>query len=262
MGNNGYDTPFTIHRKRNLYLIPFLEYLDGRDSVDDHWPNRDGGVNEPNDDGLAQLMPYGYRFDGAQFLTGNLGVNADTITQFTVAAIVSADDLSQNGVIVSGLFGATTYPRMAFASGSLVCSVKLDGTVRTVTVASITSYMKNGQPAMIVFRGKNSVGIEVLIDNVSVRTEGTTGTAYTVGSVDFTIGKESSTYLSGAIRGLFVSVQQLTNAQIEAWRKQLDYEGFFDVWRDNFKKWSGDDTFSAGVEQIASSAYEATIVEL
>lgn len=263
MGNTGFDTQFYIRRKRNLYAIQFLAYLDGRNSASDEWTDSEDTAIDPANDGSAQLAPFGYLPDGAEYLTGNLGVSAETITAFTIALVVVRNEHSNNEGIVQGLFGDTHYPRIYFNGTTLNAKIRLDGSIKTVSVANVDSYIKPGQPAFIVFRGSAATGIEVLIDGVSRGTQTDTGTSFDVGSGDFKLCADTnlSYYQTGALRGMFVCATKLTDTQLSVWRDMLEYEGSFDVWRDNFGKWSGSNTFNSYAPQIADSPYYATIVE-
>lgn len=262
MGYTGFDSQFTIHRKRNLYAIQFLMYLDGKDSAAASWPDREDTAIDPTV-GSGQLAPLGYLPQGSGALTGNLGVSGDTITAFTVAVVLSRDELSNNEGILQGLFGSTYYPRLYFNGTTLNCKVKLDGSIITVAVANVGSYLKVGQPSLIVFRGSAAAGCEVLIDGVSRGTDATTGTSFDVGVGDFTLCTDSALGYSqtGALRLVAACASKLTDAQLLAWRTMLEYEGVFDLWRDDFVKWSSSETFLTGAEQIGSSPYYATIVE-
>ncbi len=262
MGNTGYDNPFAIWRKRNVYSIPFLVYLHGRDSAVAEWEDRDEREIDPTVTD-AQLAPYGYLMSGAEFLSGNLDVDGETITEFTIALVVARNQFINNEGAVYGLFGSTHYPRIYFATSVLHAEIELDGTPIEVTVSGLANYLKTGQPGLIVFRGKASTGIEVLIDGVSLGTDNTTGTSYDVGAGDFKIGKDVdlSYFQKGAVRGVFVTDAYMTDGQLLAWRSMLEYEGFFDIWRDNFQKWTGSNTFFGGTNVIGGSPYVATIVE-
>lgn len=263
MSLTGFNTPFYIRRKRNLYAIQFLMYLDGRQSAAGEWPDTEDTAIDPTVTD-AQLAPYGYLpRDGAEYLSGNLGVNGVTITEFTIGAVLSRDDMSNNEGVYYGLFGTTHYPRLYFVGTTLHAEIKLDGTAKTITVSNVDTYLKKGQPSFIVFRGSNTTGIELLIDGVSRGTQTDTGTAFTTSNSDFKILKDTnlSYFQKGALRLLAVCASKMTDAQLAAWRNQLEYEGFFDLWRDNFAKWSGSEDFLSGVQDIDSSPYVATIVE-
>lgn len=263
MSITGFSTPFYIRRKRNLYAIQFLMYLDGRESALATWPDTEDTAIDPTVS-AAQLSPYGYLpKDGAEYLSGNLGVNGQTITAFTIGLVLSRNEDSNNEGIVYGLFGTTHYPRVYFVGTALHAEIKLDGTAKTITVSNVDTYMQKGQPSFIVFRGSASTGIEVLIDGVSRGTQTDTGTAFTTSNSAFKILKDTnlSYYQKGALRLVAVCASKLTDTQLDAWRTMLEYEGFFDLWRDDFAKWSGSDTFSAGVDSVSGSPYVATLVE-
>ena len=263
MGLTGFDTPFYIRRKRNLYAIQFLMYLDGRQSALAEWTDTEDTAIDPTVTD-AQLAPYGYLpQDGAEYLSGNLGVDGDTITEFTIAVVLSRNENANNEGIFYGLFGTTHYPRLYFVGTALHAEIKLDGTAKTITVSGVDTYLNPGQPHFIVFRGSNTTGIEVLIDGVSRGTQTDTGTAFTTSTGDFKLSKDTnlSYFQKGALRLIAACAAKLTDAQLSAWRTMLEYEGFFDLWRDNFAKWTGDDTFSSGVQDVSGSPYVATIVE-
>lgn len=263
MGNTGFDAPFYIRRKRNLYSIQFLMYLDGRDSAAALWTDKEGTNVDATVSGAA-LAPYGYTPDGVDdYLSDNLAVNGVTITSFTIGVVLTRNEMSNNEGIAYGLFGSTHYPRIYFVGTTLYAEIKLDGTAKTIAVSNVDTYMKVGQPAFIVFRGSATTGIEVLIDGVSVGTQTDTGTAFTTSTGDFKLAKDTnlSYFQKGALRLIAVCATKLTDAQLSAWRTMLEYEGHFDVWRDNFAKWTGSNTFSTGAPQIDTSPYYATIVE-
>lgn len=264
MGNTGFDTQFYIRRKRNLYALQFLMYLDGLQSNETEWPDSEDTEVDPAATDM-QVAPYGYLpKDGAEYLSGNLGVNGVTITEFTIAVVLSRNENANNEGIFYGLFGTTHYPRLYFVGTALHAEIKLDGTAKTITVNNVDTYLKPGQPAFIVFRGSAATGIEVLIDGVSRGTQTDTGTAFTTSSSAFKLAKDTnlSYFQKGALRLVAACAAKLTDAQISAWRTMLEYEGFFDLWRDNFAKWTGDDTFSSGVQDVSGSPYQATIVEV
>ncbi len=263
MGNTGFDTAFYIRRKRNLYAIQFLMYLQGPRSALSEWPDTEDTAIDPTVSG-AQLAPLGYLPDGVNdYLSGNLGVNGVTITEFTIGVVLCRNENANNEAVYYGLFGSTHYPRLYFVGNALHAEIKLDGVAKTITVSSVDSYIKPGQPAFIVFRGSGSTGIEVLIDGVSRGTQTDTGTAFTCSTGDFKICKDTnlSYFQKGNLRLVAVCASKLTDAQLTAWRAMLEYEGHFDVWRDNFVKWSGENTFYNGVQSVSGSPYVATIVE-
>lgn len=263
MGYTGFDTPFYIRRKRNLYSIQFLAYLDGRNSAAALWTDSEDTDVDPDNDGSAQLAPFGYLPAGAEYLTGNLGVDADTITQFTIGVVLTRNENSNDEGIVYGLFGSTHYPRIYFDGTTLYAEIKLDGAVKQVSVANVDTYIKPGQPAFVVFRGSAATGIEVLIDGTVRGTQTDTGTSFNTGSGDFKLCKDTnlSYFQKGALRLIAVCASKLTNAQLSTWRTMLDYEGYFAIWRDNFAKWSGSNTFSGDIQSVADSPYVATIIE-
>lgn len=262
MGNTGFDTPFYIRRKRNIYSIQFLMYLDGRYSESAEWPDTEDSDSDATNSG-AQLAPYGYLPTTNDFLSGNLGVNGTTITAFTIGVVLSRNENANNEGIAYGLFGSTHYPRIYFVGTTLHAEIKLDGNVKSITVANVDTYLKPGQPHFIVFRGSAALGIEVLIDGVSRGTQTDTGTSFNTGSGDFALAKDTnlSYFQTGALRGVFVCASRLTDVQLSTWRTMLTYEGFFDVWRDDFEKWSGSTTFTGGVNAVPTSPYVATIAE-
>ncbi len=263
MGSNGFDSQFYINRKRNLYAIQFLMYLDGRDSGAANWTDKEDTNVDASVTG-AQPAPYGYLpVNGSEYLSDNLGVNGVTITEFTIAAVLSRNDMSNNEGIYYGLFGATHYPRLYFVGTTLHAEIKLDGTAKTISVSNVDTYLKVGQPSFIVFRGSNTTGIEVLIDGVSVGTQTDTGTAFTTSSGDFKILEDTnlSYFEKGALRLLAVCASKLTDVKLTAWRTQLEYEGYFDIWRDTFDKWTGDNVFLTGIQSLTGSPYFATIIE-
>lgn len=263
MGNTGFDTPFYIRRKRNVYSVQFLAYLDGRNSAAALWSDSEDTGIDPDNDGSAQLAPFGYLPAGAEYLSGNLGVSAATITAFTIAVVLTRNENGNDEGIIQGLFGDTHYPRVYFNGTTLHAKIKLDGVIKTVSVADVDDYIKPGQPAFIVFRGSATIGIEVLIDGVSRGTQTDTGTDFDVGSGDFKLGADTNLgyYQEGGLRGVFVCAQRLSNAQLSTMRAMLEYEGVFDIWRDNFAKWTGSSTFASGAPQVGDSPYVATLVE-
>ncbi len=264
MGNTGFDTPFYIRRKRNLYRIQFLMYLDGADSGVSAWTDKEDTNVDATVGGSAQLAPYGYLPDGTDDnLSDNLGVNGVTIEEFTIAAVVVRNEMGNNEAVCYGLFGSTHYPRIYFVGTTLHAEIKMDGTVKSITVSNVDTLMNVGQPHFIVFRGSVSTGIEVLIDGVSRGTQTDTGTVYSVGTGDFKLMKDTnlSYFQKGALRFLAVCADKMTDAQLEVWRAQLEYEGHFDVWRDDFAKWSGNTTFETGAPAVSGSPYQVTLVE-
>lgn len=262
MGNTGFDTAFYIRRKRVAYAIQFLAYLDGLDSAASSWIDKEDTNVDAAVTG-ALLAPFGYITEGADFLTDNLGVNGVTITQFTIGVVLSRDEMSNNEGIVYGLFGSTHYPRIYFTGTTLTAEVKLDGNVKTINVANVDTYLQKGKPHFIVLRGSNTAGIELLIDGVSRGTQTDTGTAFTTSNGAFYLGKDTnlSYFQKGALRGVFVCATRFSDAQLATWRTMLEYEGYFDLWRDHFGKWTGSSTFTGGNDLIANSPYRATIVE-
>ncbi len=262
MGNTGFDTSFNIHRKRNIYALQFLMFLRGQHSNAGTWPDDEDTAIDPTVT-TAQLAPFGYLPDGNDFLTGNLGVNADTITQFSIMAVIVRNDRTQNESVVYGLFGSTHYPRIYFVGAALHAEIKLGGTVRSIVVSNSNTYIGAGFPHLIVFRGDAAVGIELLIDGVSVGTDSNTGASFDVGSGDFLISKDSnlSYFQQGNIRHLAVIDAKLTDGQLSLYRSMLEYEGCFDLWHDDFKKWSGTATMEVGVTAFPSSPYLATFEE-
>lgn len=261
MGNTGFDTSFFIRRKRNLYSIQFLTYLNGENSTSAEWPDSEDTAIDPQNDGSALLAPFGYLAVGAEYLTGNLGVDAATITEFTIGAVLVRDESTNTEGIVQGLFGDTHYPRIYFNGTTLNAKVRLDGNIKTVAIANVDTYIKPGHPAFIVFRGSASTGIEVLINGISRGTQTDTGTAFDVGSGDFKLCADTnlSYYQVGALRGFFACASKLTDAQITAWSAMLDYEGYVDMWRDNFAKWTGSESMSSGVSQLIATPYQGTV---
>lgn len=262
MGNTGFDTAFYIRRKRVAYAIQFLAYLDGLLSAASSWIDKE----DTNVDAAAtgtQLAPFGYMTDGADYLTDNLGVNGVTITQFTIGIVLSRDEMSNNEGVVYGLFGSSHYPRIYFTGTTLTAEVKLDGNVKTITVANVDTYLQKGKPHFIVLRGSASTGIELLIDEVSRGTQTDTGTAFTTSSGAFYLAKDTnlSYFHKGMLRGFFVCATRFTDTQLATWRTMLEYEGYFDLWRDHFGKWTGSNAFIGGAPSIGNSPYMATIVE-
>lgn len=263
MGNTGFDTTFYIRRKRNLFAIQFLMYLDGRQSAEAEWPDSEDTEIDPTVTD-AQLAPMGYlSVDGAEYLSGNLGVNGETINAFTIGLVLSRNDMSNNEGIVYGLFGSTHYPRVYFVGTALHAEIKLDGNTKTITVNNVDTYLNKGQTHFIIFRGSAATGIEILIDGVSRGTQTDTGTVFSVGSGDFKLLKDTnlSYFQKGALRLVAACASKLTDVQLSTWRTMLEYEGFFDIWRDDFVKWSGNTTFTAGSNIVADSPYSATLVE-
>lgn len=263
MGYTGFDTPFYIHRKRNLYSLQFQAYLKGLESAADEWPDAEDTDIDPQNDGDTQLAPFGYLTDGDDYLVGNLGVDGDTITAFTIGFVFSRDQTNNNDAIVYGLFGSTHYPRIYFQGETLKAEIKLDGVVKTVSVANVDTYMKKGQPHFIVFRGSTLNSIDLLIDGVQRGTLAATGTDYDVGTGDFRLlnDTDKNYFNKGNLRGFFSCASKLSDAQVVTWYNMLAYEGYLDIWRDNFAKWSGFNSWTFGTEAIASSPYVATIVE-
>lgn len=262
MGQTGFDTKFYIRRKRVQYAVQFLAYLDGLDSAAAVWTDKEDTNVDAAVTG-ATLAPFGYLTDGSDYLTDNMVLNGVTVTQFTIGVVLSRDEMSNNEGILYGLFGSTHYPRVYFTGTTLTAEVKLDGAVKTITVANSDTYLKKGKPHFIVLRGSITAGIELLIDGVSRGTQTDTGTAFNTGSGDFFIAKDTnlSYFQKGTIRGVFVAASRFSDEQLTTWRTMLTYEGYFDLWRDYFGKWTGSDTFAGGVNVIASSPYSATIVE-
>lgn len=263
MGYTGFDTQFYIRRKRYLYLLQFLMYLEGVNSASGSWPDSEDTAIDPTTSGTT-LAPFGYLFDGsASYLSGNLGVNGDTITQFTIGAVVQRNLSSNNDAVVFGLFGSTYYPRIYFVGTTLHAEIKLDGSVISLTVSNSDTYIKNGQPHLIVLRGSVASGVDLLIDETVRATNATTGTSFDVGTGDFKIGEDTnlSYKMAGAIRRVFALATKLTDTQIALVYAMLGYEGDLDVWHDDFSKWSGSTTFAGGVNAVSGSAYQSTIVE-
>lgn len=261
-GNTGFATAFYIHRKRVAQAVQFLGYWEGGESLAASWPDSEDTAIVPTVTTLP-LAPFGYSSDGVGFLTGNLGVNGDTITEFTIAAVLTRDEMTNNEGVIYGLFGSTHYPRIYFTGTTLTAEIKLDGNVKTVTVANVDTYIKKGQPFFLVFRGSAALGVEVLLDGVSRGTQTDTGTAYSVGSGGFLLGKDSNlSYLhKGNLRGVFATASRMSDSLLDTWRTMLEYEGYFDIWRDYFAKWSGETTVVSGGDEVGTSQYLATIVE-
>lgn len=262
MGNTGFDTKFYIRRKRVAYALQFLAYLDGLLSVAAQWNDKE----DTNVDAAAtntDLAPFGYLTDGTAYLTDNMALNGVTVTQFTIGVVLTRDENSNNEGILYGLFGSTHYPRIYFTGTTLTAQVKLDGAVKTITVSNVDTYLQKGKPHFIVLRGSNTAGIELLIDGVSRGTQTDTGTAFDTGSGAFYIAKDTnlSYFQKGAVRGVFVCATRFSDVQLSTWRTMLAYEGYFDLWRDDFKKWSSYTTFSGGAPRIASSPYVGTLTE-
>ena len=239
-------------------------YLDGRYSGLSTWTDSEDTDVDATNNG-AQLAPYGYIFDGVDdYVTDTLGVNGETITQFTMAAVITRNENSNNEGIIQNAFGNNFRPRIYFVGTTLTAEVQIDNVTRTVTVANVGSYIKPGQPAFIVFRGDVTTGIEVLIDGVSRGTDSNTGTLFgATGAGNFNLGKDAnlSYFQKGATRLVAICASKMTNDQLTAWRAQLEYEGFFAIWRDNFAKWSGEEEFSSGVVDVSGSPYVTTLVE-
>ncbi len=264
MGNTGYGAPFYIRRKRNMYSIQFLMYLDGRDSDFNEWTDKEDTNVDAAVNGSAQLAPYGYLPDGTDdYLSDNLGVDGETITEFTIGVVLSRNENSNNEGIYYGLFGTTHYPRLYFVGTTLHAQIKLDGSVKEVTVSNVDTYLQKGKPHFIVFRGSATTGIEVLIDGVLRGTQTDTGTAFTTSNSAFKIMKDTnlSYFQKGALRLCAVCATKLTDLQLSTWRTMLEYEGFFDLWHDDFAKWSGSYSFSSGIQVLTNSPYSATLVE-
>ncbi len=262
MGATGFDTKFYIRRKRVQNALQFLAYLDGKLSESAHWVDKEDTDVDATVTG-AQLAPYGYITDGADYLTDNLGVNGVTITEFTIGIVFVRDEATNNEGIVYGLFGSTHYPRIYCEGTVMKAEIKLDGSVKTITVNGIDDYILNGKPCFVVFRGSITHGIELLIDGVSRGTQTDTGASFNTGNGGFYIGKDNNlSYLSrGAIRGVFACAQRMSDTLLSTWRTMLEYEGYFDLWNDNFAKWSGEEDVTSGAPQISSSPYVVTIVE-
>lgn len=262
MGNTGFDTKFYIRRKRVSYAVQFLAYLDGLLSAVSQWIDKEDTNVDAAVTG-ATLAPFGYLTDGNDYLTDNMALNGVTVTQFTIGVVLSRDENSNNEGILYGLFGSTHYPRIYFTGTTLTAEVKLDGVVKTITVANVDTYLQKGKPHFIVLRGSITAGIELLIDGVSRGTQTDTGTAFNTGSGDFFIAKDTnlSYFQKGTVRGVFVCATRFTDAQLSTWRTMLEYEGYFDLWRDDFAKWTGSNTFSGSNPSIGNSPYLATLVE-
>lgn len=259
MSVTGFGSLLAVRRKRTAVAVSFLMYLDGIKSAAQAWVDRadtpitvTNGTTSGSESDDAELAPYGYRCSGADLLGGNIGLTSAGIDEFTIAAVVSRDDLTNNDAVFYGLFGTTHYPRMYFWTDAgvkkLTCEVKLAGNVKTLTVSNVDTFIVAGQPAFIVFRGKETTGMEVLINNVVRATNSDTGANFDSNTSAFLLAKDSnlSYFLTGTLRGLFVCSQYLTNQNLTDFYNMLVYEGYFSPLRDTLKKWSGTGTPASG----------------
>lgn len=267
----GYGDPFTIYRKRNSYAFDFLAYLDAKLSAAQEWPDRsDNGIDPVNGDtggeetSDAQPLHIGYRFNGTDIMTGNLGLLAD-VEAFTIACVITRDENSNNDSVYYSLFGSSHYPRLYFVGTTLHAQIELDGAVKEVTVADVDDYITPGKPAFIVFRGSADTGIEVLIDNVSRGTQTDTGTDFDTGVSDFALGDDAnlSYELTGELRMLSVLDAKMTDAELAAFLSMLEYEGTMDVWFDKYSKWStGGSLKTSTISHLGNSPYVGTAIEI
>lgn len=265
---NPYGTLHTIYRKRNLYAFDFLLYLDGRDSVLQEWDDRSANDNDAqngNTSGVdaddAVLIPYGYRAEGVDEIGGNLGVSASTITAFTFGGVFVLDDITGDHALIYRLFGSNDYPRIYCTGGSIYAEIELDAGVITLST-TLSGKVVNGKPFSVAVRGDITNGIDLLIDEVEVDTDATTGTAFDTDTGAFVIAEDpdQSYNLSGEVRMVYALETNLSDAHLTALRSMLDYEGFFDVIRDAFGKWSGSGTITgfSPVVSITNSPYVGT----
>lgn len=253
---NAYGPQFKIYRKRNLYAFDFLFYLDGRDSVLQLWNDKGDNDNDAEngstsgvdaDDSI--LMPYGYSQEGAEKLTGNMGVDASTITAFTFGGVFVLNEITTSDSLLYGVFGDTHYPRIYCNGGTIYAELQLDTSVITLST-TLTGKVIPGQPFSVAVRGDIANGIDLLINEVEVDTDATTGTSFDTSTGDYAIGEDSnkSYNLSGAVRMVYALEENLTDAHLSTLRSMLDYEGYFDIVRDDLAKWSGDSsTVSIGL---------------
>lgn len=259
--NRGFGVPYRILRKRTVLALSFLLYLDGIRSAASAWADRGASAVAVAASGL-QLMPFGYRGAGAGALTGNLGLDGTDLEQFTLMAVVVRNEHSGDDAVFSGLFNGV-YPRLYFSGTDLIAEVQLDGSPITLTVADVGDYITPGVPAFLVLRGKYSEGTELLIDGTVRATSATTGADYDASSQAFELMQDTDQSLNfnGQLRGVFFLSQKLTDGNLDTVKAMLEYEGYFDPWRDNMKKWSGSATFTGGENSIGDSPYMGTIVE-
>lgn len=239
MGDLGYGSAVDIYRLRTQYAIAFDLYLDGRFSAEDIWSDRgDEDIEVTNNS--APVAAYGYKAAGAGDLSGDLGLTADGRATFTLAAVVTRNAHTGNDVICAGMLGDGEYARLRFSGTDLIAEVRLDGSVITLTVANVGTYILPGKPAFIVLRGDAAAGTELYIDNTLRASSATTGTEYNTGTDGFTLLYSAglSQRYNGELRGVFLTADKLTSAQLTAWRSMLEHEGFFDGLRDDLLAWT------------------------
>lgn len=268
---NPYGTLHTIYRKQNLYAFDFLLYLDGRDSVLQSWADRSANAADAQngnttgvDSDDAILLPYGYRGEGTDEISGDLGVSASTITAFTFGGVFVLNEITTDDSLVYRLFGSNHYPRIYCTGGSIYAEIELDAGVITLST-TLSGKVTAGKPFSVAVRGNITDGMELLINETEVDTDATTGTAFDTDANDYYLGEDpnKSYNLSGEVRMVYMLETKLTDAHLAALRSMLDYEGFFDLFHDDFAKWSSGGTMNSfsPVTSIANSPYFGTGIE-
>lgn len=258
VSNRGYGLPYRIMRKRTVLAASFLMYLDAAKSAAAAWVDRSEFEIAVTPTSM-QLTPMGYRASGAGDIGGNLGLDGTDLEEFTIAAVVVRNEHSGNDAVFRGFFNSH-YPRLYFSGTNLNAVVQLDGSTITLTVANIGTYIKPGYPHFIVLRGKYSEGVELLIDGTVRDSDATTGTDFDVTAQAFELAKDSnlSYQFNGEIRGVFLLSQKLTDDNLDAMQAMLEYEGYFEPWRDAMRKWSGSTAVDGTAQAAGTSCYQVT----
>ena len=266
MSNRGFGSAFTIRRKVNQFALVFATYLDGLNSLAQSWIDRadvpltvQNGATTGSDADDGLLMPFGYRGAGAACLNANIGLTSAGVKTFTVSTVFSRDALSNNDAIFAGIFGNSYFPRLYFTAGALTVEFVIDGVTKTITVAS--PGLAAGQPVLVTIVGDVTTGTIVYVNGVSAGINSTTGTKYDTNTGAFTLMKDAgkSYNLTGYMRYFFAVWTAFTPAQITTLMNMLTYEGYFDVWRDFFTKWTQSPTTLTGTAAaVQNSPYSGT----
>ena len=267
MGSNrGFGSAFTINRKVSKFALVFATYLDGLQSAAQAWTDRadsplsvQNGATTGTDVDDASLMPFGYYGAGAAALNANLGLTSAGVKHFTISIVFSRNVLSNNDAIFAGVFGNSYFPRLYFTAGALTVEFVIDGVTKTITVAS--PGLLAGQPALVTIVGNVATGTIVYVNGVSAGVDTTTGTVYTSNTGAFTLMKDAgkSYNLTGYLRFFSVTYTAFTTAQLTTLMNMLTYEGYFDDWRDSFKKWTAASTSLTGTAAaVQNSLYQGT----
>jgi hypothetical protein len=116
---------------------------------------------------------------------------------------------------------------------------------------------------LIILRGTCGGTIEVLVDNVSRGTASASGTDLDVGAGDFTIGHDAtvSYNYAGQVRYFAACAKRLGDDVLATLQMMLEYEGYFDIFGDDFAKWTGSEALSGGTNTIGDSYLSAFVTD-